>query len=164
MHYAATIDFLSASNVQDRHCPADFKQQCGVHPGLHRPLSLSKHAKYVSPETTTSTTPTATETHPGKRLLQAAESPAGAAKARPAPVPSEAASNSTTAAYSYDYSEPTCAGPFEETYEQCDYRPGYVPVVTDATLEQVHMLLFVMAVLHIILSVMVLVLSTFRLR
>lgn len=86
------------------------------------------------------------------------------------PVPAEPAANSRSngsqePVYMYqDYGEPTCAGPVEEAYEECDYRPGYAPVITGATLEQVHMLLFIMAVVHILLSVVVLILSMLRLR
>lgn len=41
--------------------------------------------------------------------------------------------------------------------------PGLVPAVTATTLEQVHMLLFIMAVVHIVISGLVILLSTTKL-
>eukprot|EP00775_Hariotina_reticulata_P006178 gene6178-6416_t len=60
--------------------------------------------------------------------------------------------------------EVKCNGPQEAAYAQCGYREGLAPVFTESTLEQVHMLLFIMAVVHIVMSVLVLVLSTYKIR
>jgi hypothetical protein len=54
--------------------------------------------------------------------------------------------------------------PVQESYEECGYRPGWAPEITIETLNQVHMLLFIMAVVHILVSVFVLLLSTLKLR
>eukprot|EP00878_Enallax_costatus_P041931 GHUV01048859.1.p1 GENE.GHUV01048859.1~~GHUV01048859.1.p1 ORF type:complete len:610 (+),score=193.30 GHUV01048859.1:830-2659(+) len=161
--------------MQNRQCPADWEQQCGAHEGPHRPLALVKHVKYATPSNRSTetnphtaahsvpevTSPAAEAASPaGKRLLAAA--PPAAEAALP-PVP-EGLSANPAAAEAYHYEEPTCAGPVEESYEQCDFRKGYAPVVTEATLEQVHMLLFIMAVTHILLSMLILLLSTIRLK
>lgn len=171
----APLQASCAVNLQDRQCPADWEQQCGAH-APHRPLSFVKHAKYAASSNSSTQAsphkashaapvqaahaPAAEASSAGKRLLAAAP-PAAEAALPPAPA---GLSAGPAASESYDYEEPTCAGPVEESYEQCGYRKGYAPVVTEATLEQVHMLLFIMAVIHIMLSVLVLLLSTIRLK
>ena len=55
---------------------------------------------------------------------------------------------------------PHCA---QEAYEICNWQPGYAPIVTADTLEQVHLLLFTMAVVHILLSMLVLLMAACKL-
>jgi hypothetical protein len=52
----------------------------------------------------------------------------------------------------------------QASYEENGCRPGWAPEITEQTLHQVHLLLFIMAVVHIIISVLVLLLSTLKLR
>ena len=46
----------------------------------------------------------------------------------------------------------------------CGNKPGWAPIVTISTLHQVHMLLFAMAVTHIVIGVLVLLMSTSKLK
>ncbi|WIA19680.1 hypothetical protein OEZ85_005608 [Tetradesmus obliquus] len=147
---------VTACFIEDRQCPADFQEQCNPEEAYFKAhLKKSTTAKRFADAanaTQSAANITAAGTpavaHGKRRLAAAAELGGGAA------APAELA---------VDEAHAVCDGSFLESYEECDYRPGWAPVVTGETLEQVHKMLFVMAVVHILVSVLVLLLSAFKL-
>ncbi|KAF6252972.1 hypothetical protein COO60DRAFT_478769 [Scenedesmus sp. NREL 46B-D3] len=153
--------------IEDRQCPADFKEQCNPEEAffkarLRKAATLKRFAEHGNSSTAgTATNHTAAVAPPagqGKRLLAAA-----AAAASPAALGGTTAATAGPEAL-VDGAHAVCSGEYLESYEECGHRPGWAPAVTGETLEQVHMLLFVMAVVHILVSVLVLLLSTLKLR
>lgn len=56
-----------------------------------------------------------------------------------------------------------CDGPLNHVWPECGFKRGYAPVVTNETVEQIHMFLFVITAFHILVGLLALLLSTFKL-
>ncbi|KAI8463937.1 MAG: hypothetical protein J3K34DRAFT_462197 [Monoraphidium minutum] len=123
---------------------------------------------------------------PPSRALRAAPAHAGAgAGAAPlSPPPTPAASASELEALAGNASRPEllqmaaaakdaaasaeaelglCASGLPAVWPECGNRPGYLPIVTATTLEEIHMFLFFVALTHILLGVVTILLSTTKL-
>jgi hypothetical protein len=55
-----------------------------------------------------------------------------------------------------------CNGMYTTSYEQCDYRPGYAPVINRLQIEQFVGFMLIIAVVHVALSVWMLAASSIK--
>ncbi|WIA19678.1 hypothetical protein OEZ85_005606 [Tetradesmus obliquus] len=154
--------------MQERECPADFKKQCNPYGAyLSAIIRRHEHKEYVgdTAKANTSAAGYAAAYAAGK---QNASVPAAAAASPAAAKPvGQGNGKRRLAAAAGDAGKEEkaeCSGTFLESYAECDYRPGWAPEVSMDMLNQVHMLLFVMAAVHILVSMLVLLGSTLKLK
>lgn len=57
-----------------------------------------------------------------------------------------------------------CYGRVQTGWEECQYRPDYRPAIGATALHQIHMFIFITAIVHIALGVLLVVASTIRIH
>ena len=57
-----------------------------------------------------------------------------------------------------------CDGRVQTGWEECAFRPGYRPAIGATALHQVHLFIFITAIVHIALGVLLIVAASQRLR
>ncbi|KIY94682.1 hypothetical protein MNEG_13280 [Monoraphidium neglectum] len=140
---------LEPSLETSRQCPVDFKQQCDEAQanGAKSAVVGGAGSEVFGPK---------------HRALLAAGGEPGAAASNLTFMADGGAAVDDGAADAGD--DLVCDGPAQAVWPECQNRPGYAPVVTSDTVEEIHMFLFFIAVVHIAVGITAMVLSTLKLK
>ena len=57
-----------------------------------------------------------------------------------------------------------CDGRVQTGWEQCNFKPNFRPAIGPTALHQVHIFIFIIAVMHIALGVVLIIVASLRLR